>query len=155
MKKMSFLFLFLSLLLAACAPKVEVSQNGIEIAQSKARLSSAGMAGMNGMGAGESTPGAVFMTIKNANSETDTLVGVSADFGDAELHETVMVDNVMSMRPVPQLEIPAGAMVELKSGSYHIMIMNPKAVHVGDIVHITLQFEKAGEVIVPISISNK
>ena len=153
MKKFFMLLLPMFLLLAGCSPKVEVSQNGIEVSQVKVRLSSAGMAGMHD---NDGTPAAGFMTIKNANGQADTLLGVSADFGDAELHETVMLDGVMSMRPVAGLEIPAGAMVELRSGSYHIMIMNPRAgINEGDVVNITLKFEKAGEVVVPAHVSNK
>jgi copper(I)-binding protein len=41
-----------------------------------------------------------------------------------ELHEMRMDNNVMKMRPVARLELPAGKPVELKPGSYHLMLIN-------------------------------
>ena len=57
------------------------------------------------------------------------------------------------MVEVPGIDIPAGQTVELKSGSYHIMLMNPmKELKVGDTVNLTLKFEKAGTIIVPANV---
>ena len=51
------------------------------------------------------------------------------------------------MQPVARLEIPAGGSVELKPGSYHIMLIGLKQdLKAGDTIEITLTFEKAGEV---------
>lgn len=48
----------------------------------------------------------------------------------------------MKMRQVPAIELPAGKVVELKPGSYHVMLMNlQKPVSVGDTVSLTLSFE--------------
>ncbi|MFZ6645238.1 copper chaperone PCu(A)C [Undibacterium sp. TJN25] len=60
----------------------------------------------------------------------------------AEVHEMKMDNNVMKMRPVAGLELPAGKEVELKPGSYHVMLMGLKAqVKEGDIVPLTLIIE--------------
>ncbi len=54
---------------------------------------------------------------------------------------------MMGMRPIARLEIPAGGKIELKPGSYHIMLIElTKELKVGDRVEITLVFEKAGDV---------
>jgi len=54
---------------------------------------------------------------------------------------------MMGMRPIARLEIPAGGKVELKPGSYHIMLIDlTKELKAGDKVEITLVFEKAGDV---------
>lgn len=45
----------------------------------------------------------------------------------AEIHEMRMDGNVMKMRAIDKLEIPAGKTVELRPGGYHIMLMNLKA----------------------------
>ncbi len=60
----------------------------------------------------------------------------------AEIHEMKLVDNVMKMRAVPGLELPAGKAVELKPGGYHVMLMDlPAQVKEGDTVPLTLVVE--------------
>ncbi len=59
-----------------------------------------------------------------------------------EVHEMAMQDNVMKMRQVPAVELPAGRTVELKPGGYHVMLMDLKQqVKEGDTVPLTLVFE--------------
>ena len=56
-----------------------------------------------------------------------TLVGVSSPVaGVSEVHEMKMDKDIMSMRAVPALALPAGKTVELKAGSYHVMLMDLK-----------------------------
>lgn len=56
------------------------------------------------------------------------LVGVSSPVaGVAEVHEMRMDGDVMRMRAIPGLDLPAGKTVELKPGSYHLMLMSLKA----------------------------
>ena len=60
----------------------------------------------------------------------------------AEVHEMAMVDNVMRMRPVKALELPAGKIVELKPNGYHVMLMGLKEqIKDGDRIAITLIVE--------------
>lgn len=62
--------------------------------------------------------------------------------GVAEIHEMAMDNNVMKMRQVPGLALPAGKAVELKPGGYHVMLLDLKAqVKEGDVVPVTLVFE--------------
>ncbi|TDP61497.1 copper chaperone PCu(A)C [Roseateles toxinivorans] len=65
----------------------------------------------------------------------------------AEVHEMAMDNNVMKMRQIPALDLPAGKAVELKPGGYHLMLMDLKQqVKAGDTVPLTLVFEdKAGK----------
>lgn len=72
-----------------------------------------------------------------------TLVGVASPAANVvELHEMVMADNVMKMRAVPRLDVPAGQAVELKPGSYHVMLIDlKKPLTKGEIVPITLKVE--------------
>lgn len=61
-----------------------------------------------------------------------------------EVHEMAMENNVMKMRQVPSVKLPAGQTVELKPGSYHIMLIDLHGqVKVGDEVPLTLTFEDA------------
>ena len=68
------------------------------------------------------------------------LVEVSSpQAGIVEIHEMAMVKDVMKMRAVDGLSLPAGKMVELKPGGYHVMLMDLKAqVKEGDTVPINL-----------------
>ena len=69
--------------------------------------------------------GGGFVTIVNTGNEADRLTGGSfALAGRAEVHEMKMEGDVMKMRQLEGgLDIPAGATVELKPGSYHLMFM--------------------------------
>jgi len=59
-----------------------------------------------------------------------------------EVHEMAMQDNVMRMRQIPAVELPAGKAVDLKPGGYHVMLLDLKQqVKEGDTVPITLVFE--------------
>ena len=73
------------------------------------------------------------------------LVQVRSTVADAvEIHEMAMAGDVMQMRAVQAVELPAGKAVELKPGGYHIMLMGLKQpVKVGDAVPLTLVFEGA------------
>ncbi|WP_431256497.1 copper chaperone PCu(A)C [Roseateles chitinivorans] len=74
------------------------------------------------------------------------LVGVTTPLTPkAEVHEMAMQDNVMRMRQIPAIELPAGKTVELKPGGYHLMFLDlPAQVKAGDQVPLTLTFEDRG-----------
>ncbi len=46
--------------------------------------------------------------------------------GVAEVHEMKLEGDVMKMRALPGLDLPAGKAVELKPGGYHLMLMDLK-----------------------------
>ncbi|MET0312057.1 MAG: copper chaperone PCu(A)C [Burkholderiaceae bacterium] len=57
-----------------------------------------------------------------------TLVGVASPVaGVAEIHEMKMENDVMRMRAIDKLALPAGKPVELSPGGFHIMLMDLKA----------------------------
>jgi copper(I)-binding protein len=60
----------------------------------------------------------------------------------AEVHEMKMEGDVMKMRAMPALALPAGKAVELKPGGYHIMLMDLKQpAAAGSTVPLTLVLE--------------
>jgi copper(I)-binding protein len=90
-----------------------------------------------------------YMTITNTGSTPDRLVSASAEISnDVEVHEMSMDGGVMKMRELKDgLVIPPGATVELKPGSYHLMMMKPaKQLVKGERIKGSLTFEKAGKV---------
>jgi len=62
--------------------------------------------------------------------------------GSAELHQMSMTDNVMKMRHIEGLDLPAGKAVGLTPGGYHVMLFDLKApVMAGDKIALTLIIE--------------
>ncbi len=93
--------------------------------------------------------GGGYVTLKNSGSADDRLVSVSTSATDrAEIHEMAVVDDVMRMRQLKDgLVIGAGETVTLKPGGFHMMFMAVEKPFVeGEMVPVTLVFEKAGPV---------
>ena len=88
-----------------------------------------------------------FMKIENKGA-VDQLISASSPFaGEVQLHEMAMEGNVMKMRQVKEVVVPAGGAVELKPGGMHLMFINIKApLTAGETVPVKLKFAKAGEV---------
>lgn len=106
------------------------------------------MGGSMEMGAG--TTSASYMTIANSGSEPDALIAATTatDLVEAvELHTMIEEGGVMKMRPVEKIEVPANGEVMLKPGSFHVMFIGVKQeLKPGDVVKLSLTFEKAGQV---------
>lgn len=84
--------------------------------------------------------------MKLTSSETVKLVAITTTIAKTnEIHEMKMEGNVMKMRAHPNgLDIPANTPVELKSGGYHLMIMElEKTIKAGDTVPLQLEFTNA------------
>jgi len=94
-------------------------------------------------------PASVYVTLDN-QGEADRLVSASTTAAlRVELHEMAMDGDVMRMRQLPAIELPAGQSVELKPGGLHMMLIGPRApLKVGEGLLLKLKFEKAGEVTV-------
>jgi copper(I)-binding protein len=61
-----------------------------------------------------------------------------------EIHEMGMKAGVMEMRALPALALPAGKVVELESGGYHVMLMGlTRALKAGETVPIIFTVEDA------------
>jgi periplasmic copper chaperone A len=73
------------------------------------------------------------------------LVGASSPVaGIAEVHEMKLEGDVMRMRAIPVLDLPAGRTVELKPGGYHLMLQDlKKPLAAGTVVPLTLVFKDA------------
>lgn len=74
-----------------------------------------------------------------------TLVGVTSPVAAvAEIHEMAMEGDVMKMRPVESLSLPAGQTVELKPGGHHLMLTQLKQpLAAGSSVPVTLRLKGA------------
>ena len=85
---------------------------------------------------------AVFTTLMNHSDATRTLVSASTPAaGKVELHDVIMEGEVMKMRQVESIQIPAHGSTELKPGSLHIMLFDLAArLEEGQNITLTLNY---------------
>ena len=108
-----------------------------------------------------SKSGAAFMVIENHGAEDDRLVAASSDVAErVELH-THKADANGNMQMIEVEEgfaIPAGGSHALARGGDHVMFLGlTRGLAHGDVVTLTLSFEKAGEITleVPVDLERK
>lgn len=87
-----------------------------------------------------------FMTLTSV--QPVKLVGVSSPAaGVVEMHEMKMENDMMRMRQMPTLDLPAGQPVKLAPGGYHLMLLDLKQpLKEGEKIALTLEFEDAKKV---------
>jgi copper(I)-binding protein len=109
--------------------------------------------------------GAAYMVIRNNGTEDDALLSVATDIAQTvQIHETFtmagegdqgmgdmgddsdMAGEMMGMRPVESIPVPAKGSATLEPGGYHVMLMGVEPLEVGQKVTLTLTFEHAGTV---------
>jgi len=100
--------------------------------------------------------GAAFMQIVNTGAEDDQLIDATSDVAmRVELHtHKADANGNMQMLHVPEgFPIPAGQTHLLARGGDHVMLMGLKqSLAQGDIVAVTLTFEKAGDITIEIPV---
>jgi len=89
------------------------------------------------------TTAAAYLQIKSDTAAK--LVSVTSPAAKlAQIHEMKMSGNVMQMRAIDSLDLPAGKTVELKPGGYHIMLSQlAQPLKEGTTVPLTLTVEGA------------
>lgn len=96
---------------------------------------------MDGM-ASTGAMSAAYMVLENPTEQDERLVAVASDVTDTvEIHETTIENDVMRMRPIDGVDIPAGGSATLEPGGKHIMLINVPALEAGQTVTLTLTFE--------------
>ena len=102
--------------------------------------------------------GAIFFVVDNHQIVEDRLISVASDTAKlVQLHTHIAgADGVMKMREVPDgFVIPANGEHALARGGDHVMLMGMNAaLKDGDIIKLTLIFEKAGVVEVEVPVDN-
>lgn len=104
--------------------------------------------------AGLARNGAAYLTLHNAGAAGDRLVAASGAVAERiEMHTHLMEGDVMKMRQVEAIEVPAGSDVALQPGGIHIMLIGLKAPLVeGERFPLTLRFAEAGEIVVEFAV---
>jgi len=98
--------------------------------------------------------GGAFMVLRNSGKADDKLVKAASPVAEhVELHEHVMEDGAMRMRPVDGVPVPAGGSTALQPGGYHVMLIGLKQpLKEGERFPLTLTFEKAGTVTIEVPV---
>ena len=92
---------------------------------------------------------ALFFKIENSSDKADTLYQVDFKLAEkVEIHETYNAGNdMMGMREIGKIVIPAKSTFELRPGSYHVMLIKLKQdVKKGFVGDFVLHFKNAGEI---------
>jgi len=133
-----------ALLLATSAAVPAIAQSAPKVEDAWARPTVAGQAGGGGF-------------LKITSPTADRLISASAAVSKTvELHTMQMDGDVMRMREIPAIEIPAGQTVELRPGGLHVMFIGlTQTLENGASFPLTLRFEKAGEVKVEVQVRNQ
>lgn len=138
-RRIGFAILLAASLLIAIgsASAHEFSAKGVTVAHPWARATPGG-----------ATVGGAYLEMKAARGQGDRLVGANSPVaGAVELHSHVMENGVARMRRVDAIPVPGGKSVILKPSGYHLMLTDLRApLKEGDLVKITLVFEKAGAI---------
>jgi copper(I)-binding protein len=131
-------------LAASMARAQETSAGALRIASPWTRAAGAGATGVG------------YMAIRNTGSAPDRLVSARSTAARAvELHTHIRDGDVMRMRPVTAIDLPAGQEVRLQPSGLHLMLIGlTAALRQGERVPVTLVFERAGEVEVQLSVES-
>ena len=126
----------------ASAPSVKASDVLVSSAVARASISSLAKSGV------------AYLTIVNQGAAADRLLSVSTLVAaSAALHGTRMDGDIMRMEEAGIVELPPGGTIEMVPGGLHVMLMGLKAPLLeGEIIDLTLTFERAGDVLVRVPV---
>ena len=129
--------LLLPLLLPGVPAAHEYTSKGITVAHPWARATPGGV-----------KVGGAYLEIKAAAGKSDRLVAAKSPVASgAEIHSHIVEGGISRMRRVDGIAIAGGKSVVLAPGGYHLMLTDLKQpLKEGDLLKLTLVFEKAGEI---------
>jgi copper(I)-binding protein len=98
--------------------------------------------------------GGAFLSVDNTGTTADRLLRASTDVATTvQLHTHIKDGDIMRMREVEAVDLPAGKKIVFEPGGYHIMLLGLKKKLVeGERFALTLEFEKAGKLTVDIAV---
>ena len=99
--------------------------------------------------------GAAYLEISASAEGGDKLIGASAEgiAGRVEIHTHEHAGDVMKMRQLDALPIEAGKSVVFAPAGHHLMLLDlVRPLEEGDLIALTLNFEKAGAIAIEASV---
>ncbi len=129
--------LIASLMAASAAAGHEATSKGVTVAHPWARATPGG-----------ATVGVAFMEIKTEPGTADRLLSASSPAaGRVEIHTHIKDGDVMKMRRIDSVDLEPGKSRVLKPSGEHIMMFDLKQpLKEGELIKLTLIFEKAGAI---------
>lgn len=103
---------------------------------------------------GNARTAAVYFTAINRGGESDRITSASSPASDrAEMHTTIHDGDIMRMRRVISVDVPAGGRAEFKPNGFHVMLTGLKGpLKAGDTVPLTLHFDRTGDRTVTVTV---
>jgi len=100
--------------------------------------------------------GAGYVTIKNSENEPDRLTSASSRVSErVEFHTHLMDGDVMRMREMEAVDLPAAGSVEFAPGGMHLMLIGLESPLVeGNAFPLTLTFERSGQITVTVTVEH-
>jgi hypothetical protein len=97
---------------------------------------------------------AVYLTIVNSSGTADRLIAAGSPAADrAETHINLREGDIIRMRRVISVDVPADSKTVFQPNGFHVMLTGLKApLKVGDTVSLSLQFAAAGVITVPVAV---
>lgn len=92
-----------------------------------------------------------FVIVENAGATPRAIVRAATPSADkVELHEMKNEGGMMRMSPVKQIDVPARGKVELKPGSFHVMLFGIKGTPAaGESIALSLTFDDGTTLTIP------
>lgn len=89
-----------------------------------------------------------FAVVENPSATAKAIVAASSDISDkVELHEMKNENGMMKMSPVKKVDVPANGKLELKPGSFHVMLFDvKKKISDGEKISLTFTFDDGSKV---------
>ena len=137
MRAHAFGFFAAVLLAPGAAAAHEFTRQGVTVAHPWARATPGG-----------AKVGGAYLEIKAAAGKGDRLIAARSPVaGIAEIHNHIMDGGIARMRHVDAIAIAGGKSVVLEPSGYHVMLVDLKQpLKEGDLIKLTLVFERAGEI---------
>lgn len=137
--------LFATILVAAIVPAADrqaASAGKIRISGAWTRPTAAGM-----------PMGVAYFVIHNGGVADAVVAASTPAAARVEFHQTTLSDGMARMRPLPEIDVPAGATVAVAPGGIHLMLVELAApLAVGTRVPLTLVFRNAGKIEISLAV---
>ncbi|EWY42475.1 copper(I)-binding protein [Skermanella stibiiresistens SB22] len=98
--------------------------------------------------------GATYLSVRNTGPESDSILSMETPVAShAMAHQTRQENDVSRMSEAGPLSVPPGGALEMKPGGTHIMLMDlGGGLRLGQQFPLTITFEKAGKVEIPVKV---
>jgi len=98
-----------------------------------------------------------FMIVENHSGKEIALISAKSDICNVvELHKMETVNEMMRMKKVDQVVVPANGQAEFKPGGYHLMIIGlNRALKEGEDIEVKLQFTSNIEKTIHMQVKNR